>query len=358
MQKLLDEVIKTFRTSRVTVVRLLLVDSSLLLIRDKEDKSNLLMKACQYGNPDLVKLILSSRFCTEEVVFHKGSSGTNALMIACDSSEKCAVEILESKFCNTKLLEEVNLEGENCLEMSLKTPSIAKHIIDSVHFSKAMLSRKYDDDSTFLMEACQEDNIDDQIMASLLTHKFCDRGVLEDTDDDGWNILHYAAFYRPNIVKLLLGLDFNHNLTCKKIGDGLLPDHLKEFIDDGDIEIGFTYLHTLAIHNPDHVVEIIKVAGINTIAMRDNLGRHFYEYLDNENKGKLNSLDCFKSKILVVDKPTKILCPICHDEAINAISIPCGHAFCSSCLDTIKRQNHMCSICRIKITQTNKLFLP
>jgi ankyrin repeat protein len=363
MYKLLDNIVESFDISRETVGRLLLVDSSVLLIENKNNGNNLLINACFNNKHDLVKIILNSKFCTDKIITHRNQNGRNALMVACSSSEECAAEILKSKFCNTKLLEEVDPTGENCLTISFNIPSIIKHIIESPYFSKKVLSQKYNG-TNVLMGACQEEDSDDElivpdeVMVSLLTHKFCDRNILEDQDNNGCNILHCAAYCRPSIIKLLLELDFDHNRTCKEISD-FLPSHFKQFIDDNDeMEIGFTYLHILAIYNPDYIDGIVRVAKSNTIMMRDNLGRYFYDYLDDAHKIKLNALDCFKPKIVVFAKGIKVTCSICYDKAVDTVSIPCGHTFCSKCLNAVRQQNSKCPICKSTILQANRLFLP
>jgi ankyrin repeat protein len=357
--KLLDDIINVFDKSNVTIRRLLHFDSKLLLIKDVDNGYNLLMKACYHDNYDLVSMILGSQFCTDEIVSQGDYYNKNALMIACNRSERCAMEILRSKFCNTKLLEEVDTERENCLMASLATPSIIKHIIESPHFTKEMFLHN----TNFLINACQEDDLSDEIMNYLLTHKLCCKEILEDQDDDGWNILHYAAYYRPSIVKVLLGLDFDHNKLCKKLGIDL-PDGILQYIDKS-MEVGFTYLHILAMYNPASIGEIIKLAHKNTVMIRDNQGRYFYDYLDDNEKMNLDmkSLELkitipIKHGITYPSTSTKVTCPICYDRAVDAISIPCGHAFCSPCLMEIKQGNSVCPMCKIKFFRINKLFLP
>jgi hypothetical protein len=346
---LLSEIIDGFDKCRGIISYLLQTDSTVLYIKDEDTGNNLLIKACFNGKADLVSKILSSQYCTKEVLMHKNNSGNNALITSCINMEECAVEILRSKFCDSGLLEEIDAGGESCLMIACNnTPSLVKYIIESPHFSRSTLSYKSSDKNA-LMHAFIE-CLPDEVIASLVTNKFCDREILETTDYDGWNIMHYGARYKPTIVKLLLELDLEHNHTCQVMQ---VPDLLKKFIDTNNV--GFTYLHVLAVWNPEHLKDIVNVAKSDTLVIRDSAGRYYYEYLNDEYKLKLNSESEIKYKIVVFPKSTKVICPICYEDEIKKVIISCGHTFCSQCM---AKSGFTCLICRGKIMGITNLYLP
>ena len=83
--------------------------------------------------------------------------------------------------------------------------------------------------------------------------------------------------------------------------------------------------------------------------------------LQNENTILLENLNNFKYNseevINKIKKYGKILntleCSICMDNVCDNILLPCGHLFCSTCLDQFKQ----CPTCRIHILSKRKLYI-
>ena len=83
--------------------------------------------------------------------------------------------------------------------------------------------------------------------------------------------------------------------------------------------------------------------------------------LQNENTILLENLNNFKYNseevINKIKKYGKILntleCSICMDNVCDNILLPCGHLFCSICLDHFKQ----CPTCRIHILSKRKLYI-
>lgn len=83
--------------------------------------------------------------------------------------------------------------------------------------------------------------------------------------------------------------------------------------------------------------------------------------LQNENTILLENLNNFKYNseevINKIKKYGEILntleCSICMDNVCDNILLPCGHLFCSTCLDQFKQ----CPTCRIHILSKRKLYI-
>jgi hypothetical protein len=83
--------------------------------------------------------------------------------------------------------------------------------------------------------------------------------------------------------------------------------------------------------------------------------------LQNENTILLDNLNNFKSDseevINKIKKYGKLLntleCPICMDNICDNVLLPCGHLFCSNCLN----QFTQCPTCRIHILSKRKLYI-
>lgn len=73
----------------------------------------------------------------------------------------------------------------------------------------------------------------------------------------------------------------------------------------------------------------------------------------------LNSLqEIMQSLQINITKRIKELetCSICMENKINCIIIPCGHRYCMTCIDTIKKGENKCPSCRKTITESHKTY--
>jgi hypothetical protein len=290
--------IRIFSESPCRISGLLDCDNQLISQKD-ECGFSLLMRACENEEVDLVRLILSSKYCSKDALLHTSLSGHNALMIACKGSPMCAAELITSKFCSEELLNSMALDGDSALllslqyendqliELILSSPfcTIAtvtqqnnrgldvfivacaranvraiKLILRSKFFCKKLLTTKYNGITSFMF-ACSKGSIPNKCVMEILDHKCCDEGIISNShDNNGSKILIYTARYRPDIAIAI----------SKKI------THLRGAQING---MECTYLHVLARFHPEYVREAIKFASANTLNARDEVGNLYYEYL-------------------------------------------------------------------------------
>jgi len=75
---------------------------------------------------------------------------------------------------------------------------------------------------------------------------------------------------------------------------------------------------------------------------------------------KLNSL----RKIIIagldeIVKPEDVqkkMCPICFENEVNTVLVPCGHTYCKGCSEMDRTRNAKCPQCRVQINARVKLF--
>ncbi|KAG5900082.1 hypothetical protein JTB14_016053 [Gonioctena quinquepunctata] len=51
-----------------------------------------------------------------------------------------------------------------------------------------------------------------------------------------------------------------------------------------------------------------------------------------------------------MDMEDEILCPICSEMYVKAVTLGCSHTFCKFCIEMWKKKKMVCPICRTKIT--------
>ena len=56
----------------------------------------------------------------------------------------------------------------------------------------------------------------------------------------------------------------------------------------------------------------------------------------------------------LIDKDLTSMCPVCLDKVIDTAIIPCGHTFCSECINRDIR--YSCPICRSHVSKKQKIF--
>lgn len=75
---------------------------------------------------------------------------------------------------------------------------------------------------------------------------------------------------------------------------------------------------------------------------------------------KLNSLRSIivtgLNEIVKPEDTAKKMCPICFENEINTVLVPCGHTYCKPCSDMDRTRNAKCPQCRSQINARVKLF--
>jgi DNA repair ATPase RecN len=75
---------------------------------------------------------------------------------------------------------------------------------------------------------------------------------------------------------------------------------------------------------------------------------------------KLNSLRSIivagLNEIVKPEDSQKKMCPICFENEINTVLVPCGHTYCKPCSDMDRTRNAKCPQCRSQINARVKLF--
>jgi hypothetical protein len=59
------------------------------------------------------------------------------------------------------------------------------------------------------------------------------------------------------------------------------------------------------------------------------------------------------NEIVKEEDKQKKMCPVCFDNEVNTALVPCGHTYCSYCIN----KTNNCYICRGNIRNKIKLFL-
>ena len=150
---------------------------------------------------------------------------------------------------------------------------------------------------------------------------------------------------------------FSSNSSCKD--NNSVPKKIVELEIQGDKINNFNKIEKLVMKNlrKKHVNEIESL-----IYAIDNLKtNHIYESkkLEDLNKKKDN-LDSFLEDVKseFIDKQnndSNLVCPICLDNYVNVVLIPCGHLVCKNCLNDISKSE--CFKCRNYIRFTNDIFI-
>lgn len=151
----------------------------------------------------------------------------------------------------------------------------------------------------------------------------------------------------------------------------LYTDQQKEVKDSIiKIESGFQTLKKMCeIHNQDAVegligryTELEKEIGPIKNKINEELAKKVATKNAELEKitNKLNSL----RKVIVVGldeivKPEdaqKKMCPICFENEVNTVLVPCGHTYCKGCSENDRSRNAKCPQCRSLINARIKLF--
>jgi hypothetical protein len=80
-----------------------------------------------------------------------------------------------------------------------------------------------------------------------------------------------------------------------------------------------------------------------------------HKILKIEKENKINEQLDKNNNIIVNIHEDKNECPICYDQEITYVIVPCGHTLCGGCKDDLVNKND-CPVCRKKVTSFTKLF--
>jgi len=94
----------------------------------------------------------------------------------------------------------------------------------------------------------------------------------------------------------------------------------------------------------------------------------FLDKLHSKTKEELESLNSTKNQVMdgidrmntivkhrkrqYIKTKDKMECTICMENRVNCVLIPCGHVYCSDCVQS----SNICPHCRTEFTQVQKLY--
>ena len=50
------------------------------------------------------------------------------------------------------------------------------------------------------------------------------------------------------------------------------------------------------------------------------------------------------------------MCPICFENEVNTVLVPCGHTYCKTCSESDRSRHAKCPQCRVQINARVKLY--
>ena len=68
----------------------------------------------------------------------------------------------------------------------------------------------------------------------------------------------------------------------------------------------------------------------------------------------INNMNLILDKIKkqYIENKNQIECAICMENKVEYVTVPCGHLYCSKCIDLVNN----CFFCRNQITQIQKIY--
>jgi hypothetical protein len=147
----------------------------------------------------------------------------------------------------------------------------------------------------------------------------------------------------------------NLNINIKKIND----DNNDENNDDNNDNNKSNECSNLIINYIEKFNELYSVWNREIYIKSKNK----LEKIIEEDQIQLNGLrkifiDTTNEIIGIDKKVNKNTCPICFDNEINMVAIPCGHVCCNLCvMKNIKFNNGKCLCCRNPLKEYIKLFI-
>jgi hypothetical protein len=179
-----------------------------LLDRDDLDIVNLITDGSIYGSPmihaicsvthnkDLIKKLLDSEYCNEDLFKIVDNCGNNILLEVSKYNQSNIKFILESKYCTKDVVNEINKSGESCLTYAIKKTIVPLDsyiiglIVNHPECTSELFNHKNNKGETAFLLACSNGyDITKIIMES---PKF-DTESFVGTDDNGMNCFTYAC---------------------------------------------------------------------------------------------------------------------------------------------------------------------
>ena len=148
------------------------------------------------------------------------------------------------------------------------------------------------------------------------------------------------------------------------------PEEWTDFVNERSIlEEEFKMLSTELFEAKLDVVrkyENIEKARANMDIFTDELRNEYLELLDKYEVGVglADAMDKVRvlsgkhlklKEILRVDPEQSLLCPICCERPVKRFLDPCGHTFCTPCIEKGTHQ-HKCPICRSNTREHKNLY--
>jgi len=136
------------------------------------------------------------------------------------------------------------------------------------------------------------------------------------------------------------------------------------------LETGFQGLKNMCeIHNPDAVEGLlIRYTDLQRemLSIKTKVNEELEKKIAEKNAElgkiteKLNSLRkvimAGLDEIVKPEDAQKKMCPICFENEVNTVLVPCGHTYCKGCSDIDRSRNAKCPQCRSVINARVKMF--
>jgi ankyrin repeat protein len=360
-----------------------------------KDNWTCLMLACKH-QPTVVPNILNSQYCSKELLHMVTKYNSTCLTLACQYQPSIVLDILNSQYCSKELLHMVDKDNYTCLMVACQCqPSIVLDILNSQYCSKELLHMVCKDNWTYLMVACKHQP---SIVLDILNSQYCSKELLHMVTKYNWTCLMIACDHQPSIV-----LDILNSQYCSKellqvqitdIYTDKIPSNITSYISEEDIKkAGHTFLHILAIFNPDKLTyELLSTIDVSILEIRDNANNHFLDYLLNGNEPVIlelqknftqyttgvtlnkwynqltehitrikNTYNKDVTKGFLYNDPEyckgipNTECGICWNNELNTVINPCGHMICYTC--SVIGKLSKCPICTTSIQSTTKIYM-
>jgi len=307
-----------------------LVTKDLVLQMDKDDNTSL-HYAIRFSETAARKIIRSDYF--KDLINHRNIENYTPIMMACRYNGKLVKDIIASGLCTNDMMFSMHTDYGSCLTIAAEHQPIAiKHILDWENLDRKII-HSYDNHRDFVQIACQMNS--DSV-----------KYIVESARDlssffDGRNII-IAAKYQPDALEHILE---------SKYGSSKLFDIYVDEQNCIDVAFHRQPMSLIKILKSKHATHDIMNREDRTTGYRliHKLNR-IYESIDSVSD--IPKLELTKYKNERCDDPnSKFVCQLCY-EYEKFIVFQCGHSCCVGCGFNIDK----CHICRKKIESRNCIY--
>jgi len=178
------------------------IDKKMLMMRNS---MNITCAHFYVQDEKILKILLESEFCDNELIDQQDNHGRTCLHIACKNNVKSFELILESKYCSENLMLKQDNRGVNILMMAIiANPELIKIILESKYFTKAMLQQKDNIGNNCLMYIVR---YNPKSIDLVIKHKYYTNKLLQDRNSYNDTCYLHAARYNGIALKYLMKLE-------------------------------------------------------------------------------------------------------------------------------------------------------